>query len=153
MKKQDTQKRILVLNDSQELLELFRTILEEEGYEVVLFSYAIEEMSEVARIEPDLIILDFLIGAMQPKGWQMLQKLKLVRETENIPVIICTAAEQSVQEQQGYLTSKGVIVILKPFNIDELVEAVEKAFQVLPQNGSQYLARKEKHAGSEDNVF
>lgn len=121
-------KRVLVMNDSQELLELMKTILEEEGYEVVISSYAIEELTEIEHIKPDLIILDYIMGgAMQPKGWNTLQKLKLHRSTMSIPVVMCTAAERAVFEQEGYLTSKGVTIVLKPFDIDDLTEAVSKA--------------------------
>ena len=121
-------KRVLVMNDSQEILELMKTILEEEGYEVVISSYSIEEMTEIEHIKPDLIILDYMMGAMQTKGWETLQKLRLYRPTVSIPVIVCTTAEKAIFEQEGYLTSKGVTVVLKPFDIDNLIEAVSKAW-------------------------
>lgn len=121
-------KRILVMNDDQELLELFRLLLTEEGYEVILSSYAIEELPEIERLHPDLIILDWMIGVGHPRGWPTLQKLKLHPSTKAIPLIICTAAERSVEEQQSYLASKGVTVVLKPFDLDELLHAIRKAF-------------------------
>lgn len=123
-------KHILVVNDSQELLEIFRRILEEEGYKVTLYSYTLEEMAEVERINPDLIILDIVFGAQQASGWNMLEKLKLNCFTESIPVIICSAATNAVREQQGYLTTKGVQVLLKPFNIDDLLHTIEKALRL-----------------------
>jgi two-component system, OmpR family, response regulator VicR len=124
-------KRILVINDEQEILELLHDLLSEEGYEVLMYSYAIEELAEIKRLNPDLIILDLMMGDHQPRGWQTLQKLKLDQATAFIPVIVCTAAERSVEEQQGYLLSKGVLVVLKPFNIEDLVESVRKAFSLL----------------------
>ena len=42
--------RVLVVNDTQEILELFREMLEEEGYDVVLPSYAIMDMDEIEHI-------------------------------------------------------------------------------------------------------
>src|SRR5712672_547678 len=54
--------RVLVINDTQEILELFREILEEEGYDVVLYSYAIMDMDEIERINPDAIVLDYIFG-------------------------------------------------------------------------------------------
>jgi CheY-like chemotaxis protein len=136
-------KRVLIMNDSQELLELMKAILEEEGYEVVISSYAIEELSEIERIKPDLIILDYMIGAMQPKGWNTLQKLKLFRPTMSIPVIMCTAAEKAVLEQEGYLTSKGITVVLKPFDIDNLIEAVTKAFPNIQHSAQEHKMKSE----------
>ncbi len=118
--------RIMVVNDTQEILELFEDLLTEEGYEVVLYSYDIQDLQEVERIKPDLIILDHIMGG-EAVGWQMLQKLKMKRSTANIPVIVCTAAAKAVHEMEGYLKSKGVGLVLKPFDIDDLLSAVKRA--------------------------
>jgi DNA-binding response OmpR family regulator len=115
----------MVINDTQEILTLFRDLLTDEGYDVVLYSSAIHDMQEIERVAPDLIILDFIFGN-ENMGFQMLQKLKMRRATERLPVIICTAALQIVREMEGYLQSKGVQVVLKPFNIDDLLEAVRR---------------------------
>jgi DNA-binding response OmpR family regulator len=118
--------RILVVNDTQEILELFRLLLEDEGYEVMLSSFPIQKVSEVEQMNPDLIILDFVFGD-QKSGWQMLQMLKMWHSTATIPVIVCTAATQLVREQEGYLVAKGVHVIYKPFDIDELATMIKQA--------------------------
>lgn len=120
--------RIMVINDTQEILELFRDILTDEGYEVFLYSYGIQDLAEVEKVAPDLIILDHLIGG-EPVGWQMLQKLKLYRPTANIPVVVCTAAVRAVQEMEGYMKSKNVGLVLKPFDIDDLLLAVKQALK------------------------
>ena len=119
--------RILVVNDTPEILDLFRDILEEEGYEVVLHSYATRDLDEVKAVGPDLIVLDFIIGG-EDQGWQLLQKLKLDRETEQIPIIVCTAAVGLVRELEGHLRAKGIAVILKPFDIDDLLRQVDSAW-------------------------
>ncbi len=118
--------RIMVVNDTQEILELFEDLLTEEGYEVVLYSYDIQDIQEVERIKPDLIILDHIMGG-EAVGWQMLQKLKMKRSTAHVPVIVCTAAAKAVHEMEGYLKSKGVGLVLKPFDIDDLLTAVKRA--------------------------
>jgi DNA-binding response OmpR family regulator len=120
--------RIMVINDTQEILELFREILTDEGYEVFLYSYGIQDLAEVERVNPDLIILDHLIGG-EAVGWQMLQKLKLRRSTASIPVIVCTAAVKAIQEMEGYMKSKNVGLVLKPFDIDDLLRAIKLALQ------------------------
>ena len=117
--------RILVVNDTQEILELFRLLLEEEGYEVVLAGFPIQQINDVERINPDLIILDFIFGD-QKSGWQMLQMLKMKRSTASIPVIACTAALDLVREQEGYLVSQGVHVVFKPFDIDHLLTNIKQ---------------------------
>lgn len=114
---------VMVVNDTQEILALFRDILTEEGYEVVLSSYAPQEMHEILAANPDLLILDLMIGG-EAQGWQLLQKLRMTRETQKIPVVVCTAAVQLAKELEGHLTKKNVGLVLKPFDIDDLLEAV-----------------------------
>ena len=116
-------KHILVINDTQEILDLFREILEEEGYRVSLYAYAFQDIAEVREVQPDLVILDFMIGG-ESLGWQMLQKMKMTRATMHIPVIVCTAALALARELDGHLRAKNVGVVLKPFDIDDLLEAV-----------------------------
>ncbi len=118
--------RILVVNDTQEILELFRIFLEEEeGYEVVLAGTPMQSIKEVEQINPDLIILDLIFGD-EKTGLQMLQMLKMQRSTATIPVIVCTAALDLVREQEGYLVSQGVHVIYKPFDLDHLETNVKQ---------------------------
>jgi CheY-like chemotaxis protein len=70
----------------------------------------------------DLIILD------EGKGWQFLQVLKLDRETRDIPVLVCTAAAKLVDELQTHLDTMGVIVVLKPFDIDHVLNELRQVF-------------------------
>jgi len=119
--------RALVVNDTQEILELFQDILEAMEIDVVMMSYAPRELDRVRDVGPDLIILDFLMGDREMLGWQLLQKIKMDRQLAAIPIVVCTAAIRTVDELQGYLTEQGVLVILKPFRVDQLEEAVRRA--------------------------
>ncbi len=132
-------KRVLVVNDTQEILELFQDILEAMGFDVVLMSYAPHELDRVREIAPDLIVLDFLMGERELLGWQLLQKLKMDRQLDSIPIVVCTAAVKAVTEQQGYLTEQGVLVVLKPFNVDQLEEAVRRAVSI-PKTAREVVA-------------
>lgn len=117
-------KKILVINDTQEILQLFADILTGEGYEVALHSYSTRDIDLVKRVAPDLIISDHP-PTDEKQAWQFLQKLKMVRETAHIPVVLCTTNSKTVTEGEGHLAAKGVIVVLKPFDIDDLISAVE----------------------------
>ncbi|HET8777461.1 MAG TPA: response regulator [Candidatus Limnocylindria bacterium] len=121
--------RALVVNDTQEILELFEEILQGIGFDTVLMSYAPRELDRVREAKPDIIILDVLMGDRELLGWQLLQKLKMDRTLDAIPVVLCTGAVKTVQEQQGYLTEQGVTVVLKPFNVDQLEDAVRSAMR------------------------
>jgi CheY-like chemotaxis protein len=117
------QHHILVINDAQEILDLFKDLLEEAGYRVSLYSYAIHDMMQIKSINPDLIILDLLMGGEQA-GWQLLEKIRLDPETAKLPVIVCTAAVEMVRELQGHLTEKNVAIVLKPFDIDDILRQI-----------------------------
>lgn len=120
--------RILVVNDTQEILDLFCELLKDEGYDVVLSGFPVQQISDVDKIDPDLIILDLVFGS-EKAGFQMLQMLRMKRATAPIPVIICTAAVDAVREQEGYLISQGVHVIYKPFDIDHMMAIVKQALE------------------------
>ncbi len=125
-------KRILVVNDTQEILELFRLLLEEEGYEVILSGVPLQSLREVEQLRPDLIVLDILFRD-EKTGWQMLEMLRLSRSTALIPVLICSAALREIQEQEGYLNSQGVRIVYKPFDIDVLLQTVKAMLNIAEQ--------------------
>jgi DNA-binding response OmpR family regulator len=124
-------KRIMVINDTQEILELFQLILGDEGYEVVIASFTTHEIPEIRRVKPDLLILDYAVGK-EGQGWQLLQKLKMVKDTAHIPVIVCTTAMRLAKDIEGYLTSKGVLIVPKPFDVEQLLDAVNKSLSGEP---------------------
>jgi len=118
--------RIIVINDTQEILELFRAILEEEmGHEVILDSYKPHMLDVIKEILPDLIISDHVFGE-EKIGFQLLQRLKMDRATARIPTIICSAAVKDLKEIEGYLMSKNVGVLYKPFEVDDLISLVNR---------------------------
>jgi len=117
-----------VINDTQEILEAFKDILEDEGYETLLYSYAVTDLHEIERLDPDLIILDYVFG-QEKLGWQTLQLLKMHRATAAIPVIICTAATNAVREIEGYMVAHDIQLVPKPFDIDHLLNAVRQGLE------------------------
>ena len=129
-------KHILVVNDTQDILEVFRLLLESEGYQVTLSSFPLQKANDIEQIGPDLIILDVVFGE-EKLGWQMLQLLKMQPTTASIPVIICTAAQKAVREMEGYLVSKNVVVVYKPFELDDLLTAVTQALEPANKTLSQ----------------
>jgi DNA-binding response OmpR family regulator len=116
---------VLVFNDTQEILHLFGEILTDAGYEVTLTTYGTEDLARVRSVRPQLIIADFPPLTREENGWQLVQKLKMARDTDHIPIIICTTNLRSIMDTQGWLTSKGIATLPKPFTVDELIHIVE----------------------------
>lgn len=123
-----TGKHILVVDDTDEILELFRDIVEDLGHRVTVTTFAPKDLAEVIEVAPDLVILDLKIGG-EPVGWQLAQKMRMSPETEKIPVIICTTDTQELHEQQDSLVALGMSVVLKPFSIADLEAAIAQAWQ------------------------
>lgn len=130
-----------VVNDTQEILDLFKDILEEEGFDAVLASYAPKELDAIIEIEPDLVILDFLIGD-EAQGWQLLQKMKMHRKTRSIPCVVCTGAVNLVRDLEGHLAAKNVGIVIKPFDIDDLMTNVRMTMDST-RNASSMVTREE----------
>ena len=128
--KTESKRRILVVNDDPAILALFQDLLSEEGYEVVLDRFARktgELLETIREVKPDLIIMDFIIGG-EASGWQLLQGTQMDRSTRDIPVIVCTGAVKQVTELSAHLDGMGVNVVIKPFDIDHLLDIVSKVW-------------------------
>ena len=123
-------KHVLVVDDTEEVLALFRDILEGMGHRVTATTYAPDDLAEVIKVAPDLVIIDLMVDG-EAVGWQLLQKMRMSPATDQIPVVVCTAAAQHVRQQEGWLTSTGVKVVLKPFAVDDLEQAVNKALRLV----------------------
>ena len=119
-------RHILAVDDSDEVLDVFRLLLEEEGYRVTTRRYVLTSLDEIRADPPDLVILDYL-WAGDDAGWSMLQLLRLDRITAKTPIVLCTGAKKEVKALGDRLTRQNVRVILKPFDIDELLQAITLA--------------------------
>ncbi|MBA4169030.1 MAG: response regulator [Chloroflexi bacterium] len=115
------------MNDTEEILDLFRVILENMGHRMTAWSFSPDDLATVTEIKPDLIILDLMLGPTELQGWALLQKIRMTPATEDIPVIVCSAAINWVREQEGWLAANAVKVVLKPFKVAHLEHAVEHA--------------------------
>jgi len=126
-------KRILVIDDRQELLTLLRMLLEDAEYGVsVLDDGALVE--EAARKNlPDLIVLDMRLGAVS--GLDVLERLRSIQATADIPVIVATAAiteadvvERLIRDPSGRYAN--IAVLKKPFDGDALLDRIQSMIGV-----------------------
>ena len=114
---------ILVINDEQDVLSLFREILEDEGYRVSTLTYPMTELGDLRILAPDLVVMDMIFGG-EDRGWHFLQQIRLDRETARLPIVVCTAAVRLAREAKEYLEGMGIGIVLKPFDIDPFLAEV-----------------------------
>ena len=147
-------RHVLVVNDTEEILDLFRDIVEGLGHRMTAWSFSPDDLAKVTEIEPDLVILDLMLGPTELQGWALLQKLRMSPPTESTPVIVCTAATNWVREQEGWLAANAVKVVLKPFKVKHLEHAIRQALElpdVTPGSGlvEEENARGDASSGSD----
>jgi CheY-like chemotaxis protein len=115
----------MVIDNTQDILDLFEQLLTDEGYRVSLHYYSGRALQEVKQLMPDLIISDHSLQE-QDAGWQFLQKVKADSQTQNIPLLVNTAVREVAEDADGHLARLGVKVLAKPFHIDELLTLVRE---------------------------
>lgn len=131
--------RIMVINDDQDILDLYSALLCDDGYDVTTSKLAFEHPAAVELLHPDLIILDLKFGT-QFEGWKMMQKLRLYRPTSGLPILICTAAVREAREQEDHLRSEGIGIVYKPFSIDHLLLAVRQMLAMVEAGNARESA-------------
>jgi CheY-like chemotaxis protein len=119
------QSHILAINNDPAVLSLFRDLLQEAGYQVSTQNYIDRELDQIKALKPDLIVLDYM-WATEDASWSLLQMLRMDPSTVAIPIVLCTGAVHEVKALEEHLVSMGVTVVLKPFNIDQLVDAIRE---------------------------
>ena len=117
-------KRILCVEDEQEMIDLIRLILGRRGFEVQGASGGTEGLRMVREYLPDLVLLDLMMPDMD--GWEVYQQMKADEKTRDIPVIVVTARAQNIDRVLGMHIAKVDDYITKPFSPQELLNSVEK---------------------------
>jgi DNA-binding response OmpR family regulator len=117
--------RISVINDNPDFLELMSAILDEDaGYEVALFDGEKTTIAEIADSDPELIIVDLLLGGAS--GWEIVALTRADDRLSHLPILVCSADVTSLRERADELMQIGNVHILeKPFGIDQVTEMVE----------------------------
>ena len=130
---EEKNKRILVVDDEQDLCEILSFNLETEGYHVDTANSA-EEALEMDVPSYHLLLLDVMMGGMS--GFQMAKKLKENPVTANIPIIFLTARDTENDTVTGFNLGADDY-ISKPFSIREVMVRIRAVLRrTAEQNGT-----------------
>lgn len=127
-KMNDRLRTVVCIEDEPEMIQLFKLILSRHNYQVFGASDGKEGLATIAKVRPDVVLLDLMMPEMD--GWEVFQKMKATKGLEDIPVIVVTAKAQSIDRVLGLHIARVDDYITKPFGPDELLESVNKAARV-----------------------
>lgn len=112
-------KKILVVDDEEAILDIIKFNLVKEGYSVAVARDGDEALSKTYTVEPDLVLLDVMLPKMN--GYKVCEK---IRENYNMPIIMLTAKEDEADKVLG-LELGADDYITKPFGVRELLARVK----------------------------
>jgi signal transduction histidine kinase len=117
--------RILVIDDEKIILELTSMILRSRGFEVLTSRNAVEGLELIAREQPAVVLLDYMMPVMDG-----LTALKQIRERFPTTYVIMFTGKGSEEIAVELMKAGASDYILKPFNNQDLVDRISKVFKL-----------------------
>ena len=117
---------VVVVDDINTELNLFRTYLIQAGFRVITANNAVDALERIRQDHPDVIISDVLMP--EHSGYELCRALKRDPEIADIPVIFCSSKSSSVDRAWG-MTQGAQAYLCKPFTEKELLDTLN---QVIP---------------------
>lgn len=115
-------KKIMVVDDEPDTVDLVKLVLETEGFEVIP-AYSGKECLEKLKVEkPAAVLLDIMMPEMD--GWEVFHKIK--EEYADLPVAMLTVRDRDIDKMLGLHVLKADDYIVKPFGRKELIDRVKK---------------------------
>lgn len=128
---------VLVVEDEPAQRDVLTYNLEAEGFEVVTAGDGEEALLLVAEVEPDIIVLDWMLPGIS--GIEICRRLKTKTDTAGIPVLMLSARSEEVDRVRGLETGADDYVV-KPYSVMELMARVRNQLRrVRPASVGQRL--------------
>ena len=117
-------KKILVVDDEQQLALAVKIRLQSRGYEVVTAHDGKKALEVLEREKPDMVILDVLMPVMD--GYSCLREINTKMGRGKVPIIILTARDR----MKDLFELEGIEdYVIKPFDHEDLMVRIERAFK------------------------
>lgn len=115
-------KRVLVIDDDDDILEILNVIFQENGYEIVISNNS-EAAENIRVIQPDIVLLDVRIEGSAKNGPDICKEIKSQQETRHLPVMLVSGeSDLAIIAQECGADA----YIAKPFDIFELLVQVKE---------------------------
>jgi two-component system response regulator VicR len=119
-------KKIMVVDDEPDTVDLVKLVLEIEGFEVMTAYSGKECLGKLKEEKPDGVLLDIMMPGMD--GWEVFKNIR--ERYKDLPVAMLTVKNQDIDKMLGLHVLKAEDYITKPFGRKELVERVKKMVQL-----------------------
>lgn len=121
-------KRVTVVNDSPDFLQLMQDLLQDASYPATLIDGDRENAFELIRAsQPEIFIVDLRLGTEGLRGLELLKLVRADAELKRVPTVICTADSWSVDRVREEIESmEQVAVLTKPFAIADLYRVLRE---------------------------
>ena len=113
--------RILIVDDTPANIQALAAILKSKGYQISAATNGKQALEVLARVQPDLILLDVMMPEMD--GFETCRRLKDAEQWRHIPVIFLTSKTETADIVQGFELG-AVDYVAKPFHAHELLARV-----------------------------
>jgi CheY-like chemotaxis protein len=123
-------KKILCVDDDSGILKVIETALQAEGFEVYTAKDGYEMFNKLSTMIPDLILLDVLMPGMD--GFEVCQRLKEDKDTENIPVIMFSV-RVDIKDVEKSLQVGATRHIGKPIEMANLIQQIKEVLGEVKQ--------------------
>ncbi len=126
--------RVLVVEDDEEIADVLRRSLRNEGYEVRTSADGVDALEVAAGFVPDLVVLD--LGLPRLDGIEVCRRL---RADSDVPILMLTARAET-EDRVGGLDSGADDYLVKPFERRELLARIRALLRRRPPRGSASLS-------------
>jgi len=118
-------KSILIVDDNNDILDLLKEALEQEGYQVTGLSKTEDIIRSITKYQPDLVMVDFLLGDIN--GGELCHQVKVNPLSNHIPVIMLSGYPRVLESLGGDYGAD--VFIAKPFDLNHLIETVRQLLE------------------------
>jgi len=138
---------IAVIDDEDPFLELMQTVLEEEGYRVVLGKVPDNALALIREAHPALVILDLNFRLSATQGMAILNGMRDDPALADIAVIVCSAATDQLQHYHDRFVALSAQTLRKPFDLSDLLVRVAAMLPATERAGAVSDGRRADAGG------
>jgi len=115
-------KKILLIDDSEMVLQILGAMIEDIGYELETASDGMQGLEELSQDDFDCLITDLNMPVMD--GYTFIQKVRAMEKYSDIPIMIVTTEKEASDKEKGFAVGADIYLV-KPVQKEELQEKLQ----------------------------